>query len=134
MSGFENEIEELLNVCAPWEAVSVTKREQAEGLGCGVVTIELAIRKEQLVPCPKCGRMCKRHDRKWREWRTQLRAAVPRANCPEHGVHQIDMPWAGRRCLASWSARWHTGWRAANDAIRSALAWTRPRSRSGTRM
>ena len=98
-------------MCAPWEVVSVTKREQAEGLSCGVVTIELAIRKGQLVPCPKCGRMCKRHDRKWREWRhrdlmewrTLLRAAVPRANCPEHGVHQIDVPWAeshGRQTVA----------------------------------
>ena len=27
-------------------------------------------------------------------WRTVLRAAVPRANCPEHGVRQVQVPWA----------------------------------------
>ena len=90
---------------------SVTKREQAEGRIRGVVTIELVVRKGQLVLCPKCGRMCKRHDQKWREWRrldlmqwrTLLRAAVPRANCPEHGVPQVEMPWAeshGRQTAA----------------------------------
>ena len=111
MLEFKKGIKELLDVCAPWEVVSVTKREQAEGLSCGVVTIELAIRKGQLVPCPKCGRMCKRHDQKWRErrhrdlmeWRTLLRVAVPRANCPEHGVHQVEVPWAethGRQTAA----------------------------------
>ena len=69
MSEFEKGIEWLLDGCAPWEVVSVTKREQAEGLGRSVVTTELVVRKGQLVPCPKCGRMCKRHDQKWREWR-----------------------------------------------------------------
>ena len=46
--------------------------------------------------------MGKRHDlkqREWRDldllgWRTVLRAAVPRANCPTHGIHQIQVPWA----------------------------------------
>ena len=105
MPEFKKGIENLLDVCAPWEVVSIAKREQAEGRIRGVVTIELTVRKGQWVPCPKCGRMCKRHDRKWREWRhldlmqwrTLLRVAVPRANCPEHGVHQIEVPWAESR-------------------------------------
>ena len=35
MSEFEKGIEWLLDVCAPWEVISITKREQAEGLGRG---------------------------------------------------------------------------------------------------
>ena len=55
MIEFRKGIEELLDACVPWEVVSVTKQEQAEGRIRGVVTIELVVRKGQLVPCPKWG-------------------------------------------------------------------------------
>jgi transposase len=53
-------------------------------------------------PCAKCGRSCPVHDtveRKWRHldfWqhRTELSARVPRTQCEEHGVLQVETPWA----------------------------------------
>ena len=95
-------LEELLPVCAPWEVQSVSRQVGGVGRSVGQITIELAVEKGQLVPCPKCGEMCKRHDeemREWRDldifnWRTVLRASVPRANCPKHGIHQISVSWA----------------------------------------
>ena len=89
-------------LCAPWEVVSVSCQEGGEDHSPGRVTINLEVKKGQLVPCPKCRTMCKRHDlkqREWRDldlmgWRTVLRAAIPRANCPTHGIHQVRVPWA----------------------------------------
>ena len=52
--------------------------------------------------CPTCGRVCGRYDRRERRWRhldtcqlrTVLVAQVPRVRLPEHGVHQVAVPWA----------------------------------------
>jgi transposase len=53
--------------------------------------------------CPECGTSMNRHDlspeRKWRHldsmgFETILLARIPRANCPEHGVSQMKVPWA----------------------------------------
>jgi len=53
--------------------------------------------------CPECGANMNRHDlspeRKWRHldsmgFETILLARIPRANCPEHGVSQMKVPWA----------------------------------------
>jgi transposase len=53
--------------------------------------------------CPECGASMNRHDlspeRKWRHldsmgFETVLLARIPRANCPEHGVAQMKVPWA----------------------------------------
>lgn len=52
--------------------------------------------------CPKCGTSCPGYDSLERSWRhldtcqfqTILVADVPRVKCPEHGVHQIHMPWS----------------------------------------
>ena len=92
----------LMFLHPPWEVVSVFSREGGEDRSPGRVTIEMAYRTESLVPCPECGTWCKRHDakaREWRDldlmgWRTTLRAEVPRASCPRHGVRQISVPWA----------------------------------------
>ena len=54
-------------------------------------------------PCPICGRelACRDHaePRVWRhldtcQFKTFLRARVPRVECPEHGVLQVKVPWA----------------------------------------
>ena len=54
--------------------------------------------------CPECAKSVNRHDlspeRKWRHldsmgFETILAARIPRANCPEHGVTQMKVPWAG---------------------------------------
>ena len=54
--------------------------------------------------CPQCGHNCSRYDvaeeRRWRHldamgFETVIRSRVPRANCAEHGVLQMKVPWAG---------------------------------------
>jgi len=53
-------------------------------------------------PCPVCGASCQAHDLKEMTWRhlnffqhhCYITAPVPRVCCPEHGVKQINVPWA----------------------------------------
>ena len=102
MSEVAKFLEKLLLVRPPWEVRSVSQQVEGVDRSAGQITIELAVKKGQLVSCPKCGEMCRRHDEKMREWRDLdlvnermvLRASVPRANCPKHGTHQINVPWA----------------------------------------
>lgn len=55
-----------------------------------------------LYPCPVCQDQCKAHDFKEMTWRhinffqhhAYITAAVPRVNCPEHGIKRIEVPWA----------------------------------------
>ena len=52
--------------------------------------------------CPVCGEECPVHDTREHTWRhmdffqheAYLHARVPRVACPEHGVHQVAVPWA----------------------------------------
>ncbi len=52
--------------------------------------------------CPECGLLSPVHDTRGKKWRhlnffqyeCELEARVPRVKCPEHGVHQIEVPWA----------------------------------------
>jgi len=53
-------------------------------------------------PCPECGAQGSLHDhaaeRVWRhldscQFQTFLHAQPPRMKCPEHGVHQVRLPW-----------------------------------------
>jgi transposase len=55
--------------------------------------------------CPECGRSlaCYDHapEREWRhldtmQFQTILKARAPRVECPEHGVRQVDVPWAAK--------------------------------------
>lgn len=56
------------------------------------------------VRCPICGKTCRRYDRRTRHWRdvdirdarVNIHATVPRSDCPIHGAHEIDVPWAGK--------------------------------------
>ena len=68
---------------------------------------ELHVRIEHVrgraVECPGCGRRCGACDTREREWRhldiwqlkTITRCAVPRRDCPEHGVRTAGVPWEG---------------------------------------
>lgn len=57
---------------------------------------------EGRVICPECQQRCGRYDtveKRWRhlnffQYRCELVALVPRANCPEHGVKLTTVPWA----------------------------------------
>jgi transposase len=55
------------------------------------------------MPCPSCGRELAVRDhseeRAWRhldscQFMTYLHARPPRVECPEHGVLQVELPWA----------------------------------------
>jgi transposase len=88
---------------------------QALGLGgqWNVVKSEMDVPQRQLrleldfpagtkFACPRCGQLCAVHDTVDKEWRhldfwqhrTDLRARVPRVTCAEHGVLQVEVPWA----------------------------------------
>lgn len=100
----------LLHLPAPWQVSAVE-----EDLPGQCVTIRLAWPEGTLAACPVCGRSCAIYDRlEERGWRhlsvmqyvLELRCAVPRCQCPEHGVKTIAVPWAepGSRFTALFEA------------------------------
>lgn len=55
--------------------------------------------------CPECGELCSQADtapeRTWRhldtmQFRTEIKAAVPRSRCAKCGVKTVAVPWAGK--------------------------------------
>jgi transposase len=67
------------------------------------VDIDIDFQSGTKFQCPKCGRDgCSVHDtqnRKCRhlnlfQYKVYIHARVPRTECPEHGIHQTNIPWA----------------------------------------
>jgi len=88
----------LLGIGSPWEVKTVELK-----LAEKKVEIELGWQWGSDAQCPECGRACSLHDsapeRTWRhldtmQFITVIRARTPRANCPEHGVKTMTVPWA----------------------------------------
>ena len=87
---------QILGIQAPWEVSEV----EVDLPGTGV-TVHIHHSGADLA-CPQCGAACSGYDtreRKWRhldtcQYKTWLVAQVPRVRCPEHGVHQLPVPWA----------------------------------------
>ncbi len=85
-----------------WE-VTETWFEEVEG-GADELHIRVARVRGKSVPCPECGRDCGVYDTRDRTWRhldiwqfkTYVHCAVPRTDCPEHGVKTVLMPWEVR--------------------------------------
>lgn len=90
---------QILGIADPWRVEQVELR-----LVDGEVVVRIGHRDEVALSCPVCGRTCPGYDTQPRRWRhldtcqyeTILEAAVPRCECPEHGVKQIQVPWAER--------------------------------------
>jgi transposase len=89
---------QLLGVGHPWEVKTVALR-----LADKCVDIELGWQWGADAKCPACGAACSIYDcapeRTWRhldtmQFQTLIRARVPRANCSEHGVKTMTVPWA----------------------------------------
>lgn len=86
----------ILGIQDPWIVTEVKLDPESEE-----VTVQIEFRAGRDLQCPECGRACPGHDHRQRTWRhldtcqyrTLLSARVPRANCEEHGVHQIRVPW-----------------------------------------
>ena len=88
---------QILGLSSPWIVVDV-RLSLAERRVVVVVGREFGAS----LLCPLCCRVCGAHDHRQRSWRhldtcqlqTVLEADVPRVRCPEHGVHQVVVPWA----------------------------------------
>jgi len=100
--GMDGEVQKhyalLLGIGSPWEVKDVELKLQEKK-----VEIELSWQWGQSAKCPECGRACSIHDsapeRTWRhldtmQFATLIRARTPRADCPEHGVKTMAVPWA----------------------------------------
>ena len=88
----------LLGIGSPWEVKTVDLNLEAKK-----VEIELGWQWGAAAKCPECGRECSIHDcapeRTWRhldtmQFTTLIRTRTPRADCPEHGVKTMQVPWA----------------------------------------
>ncbi|NDY96299.1 helix-turn-helix domain-containing protein [Wenzhouxiangella limi] len=87
---------QILGIQAPWAVSEVQVELPATG-----ITVHIRHSGADLA-CPQCGAICSGYDtreRKWRhldtcQYKTWLVAQVPRVQCPEHGIHQIPVPWA----------------------------------------
>lgn len=89
----------LLGLEPPWE-VSRVDLSVAEGR----VDVWADHPKRTRWACPECARELSTYDhaeeRAWRhldscQFLTYLHARPPRVECPEHGVRQVALPWAG---------------------------------------
>jgi len=87
----------LLGLDSGWQVSSVDFREAESSL-------LLVVERVGPTLCPVCGKVCPKHDhseeRSWRhldtmQFTTLLACRVPRADCQEDGVHQMNVPWAG---------------------------------------
>ncbi|MBK8335790.1 MAG: ISL3 family transposase [Sterolibacteriaceae bacterium] len=89
---------QLLGLRAPWtvERVELDMAKQH-------VEVHVGHPAGQRFACPECGRELGVYDhlaeRTWRhldscQFLTYLHARAPRVSCPEHGVHQVRLPWA----------------------------------------
>ena len=88
----------LLGIGSSWEVKTVDLNLEAKQ-----VEIELGWQWGAAAKCPECGRECSIHDcapeRTWRhldtmQFTTLIRTRTPRADCPEHGVKTMQVPWA----------------------------------------
>lgn len=138
----------LLVLEEPWRVEQVTLHSKDKQLD-----VALEHRRASRFSCPACGQARPVYDhlpaRSWRhldhgEFLTWLHARVPRVACPEHGVRQVQIPWAlpGARCTLAFerhaidtlleadvlgAARllklsWHEAWHIVERAVGRGLA------------
>jgi transposase len=92
---------QALGLVEPWRVVDV--RFDAAGRR---LDLRIDFPKGSRFGCPECGRQgCPVHDTEQKTWRhldffqhqAFLTARVPRVQCAEHGVKQVQVPWARER-------------------------------------
>ena len=90
----------LMELPEPWCVDSVTMDPKSRE-----VTVVLSYPPDTPVACPTCGKECSVYDHRKRRrrhpaqmaYRTIVECDVPRCDCPEHGKHLIEVPWAEPR-------------------------------------
>ncbi|MCB0321076.1 MAG: ISL3 family transposase [Bdellovibrionales bacterium] len=89
----------LLGLIPPWLVTNIDLRMEEK-----LIEINVQWPAGYDVECPKCGRSCPikdhREERRWRhldtmQFQTIIKSRAPRAECPDHGVKTINIPWAG---------------------------------------
>jgi len=87
--------QQVLGIQAPWRVVGVD-------VDRGEKVVETRVVHDGPTTCPICAKACSIHDHRERRWRhldlyefkAYIVARVPRVSCSEHGVHQLNLPWA----------------------------------------
>ncbi len=88
---------QILGISNPWSVSSVNLNMASQQ-----VTINVSFDTQHHFSCPECSKKSSRYDKVIRRWRhldtchleTTIEAEVPRINCSEHGVLQVQTPWA----------------------------------------
>ena len=89
---------QILGVVSPWEISRIE-------LNMAKQQVDIYLEYPTLLegPCPKCGKMCKVHDKRetrvWRhldtcQLRTFIHCRIPRIKCKEHKTLTLEVPWA----------------------------------------
>src|SRR5579872_237215 len=90
--------QQILGITSPWFVERVELK-----LESGEVNVHLSHPTSASWQCAECGRECPLYDhqpvRTWRhldtcQYRTLMHAALPRTECPEHGVRVVRVSWA----------------------------------------
>ena len=119
----------ILGVESPWHVSDVVLDVEAG-------TVDVIVEFRGAPECPHCRKSAPGYDARRRRWRhldtcqfeTYLVADVPRVECAEHGVSQIDVPWAepGSRFTALFeqvAIDWLKEASASAVARRMRLSW-----------
>jgi len=114
IKNFEELYSIVLDITPPWRIA------QVRILGAkGEIHIEVDYAEDGVHPCPVCSKACRRRDTRQRSWRhldtcqfkTFVKAFIPRVQCPKHGVKQLPVPWSepGSRftmLFEAWAIDW----------------------------
>ena len=89
--------QQILGVQSPWRVTDVRLNVRDNQ-----VDVKVEHDPDIRATCPECGKAVTKYDHLVRRWRhldtcqmqTIIECDVPRANCPTHGIHQMQVPWA----------------------------------------
>jgi len=89
--------DEILDLSPPWSVEQVVLDKSTKR-----VDVSIFCDTDSPLSCPKCHQVSPRYDLRKRSWRhldtcqfpTWVHAGIPRVECDQHGVIQIDTPWA----------------------------------------
>ena len=95
--GLTKLFEQSIGIEEPWYIRSIESRDEA-------VHVYVDIREGNLMPCPECGKMCRRagYEKEERVWRhgdclfypCYVHCRRPRVRCDDHKTKVVEAPWA----------------------------------------